>query len=131
MSDKLPAPCQHCKATGFFEGSECRECDGKGYRLIVDGQVIPRKFERSGAARRRRTRTSHTLFGAHGRFAIRQSARNCLRGVTVKLAGLWDIFLLLGRHFRCIRSTRYAARAQVFPGDLVLGLPVFFARPWV
>jgi hypothetical protein len=55
MNDKLRAPCEHCKATGLFEGSECRECDGKGYRLIVDGRVVPRKFERSGMTRRRRT----------------------------------------------------------------------------
>jgi hypothetical protein len=53
MSDKLPAPCEHCKATGFFGGSVCRECDGKGYRLIIDGRVIPRKFESSGMTRRR------------------------------------------------------------------------------
>ena len=46
MSDKLPAPCEHCKATGFFGGSVCRECDGKGFRLIVDGRVIPQKFEK-------------------------------------------------------------------------------------
>jgi hypothetical protein len=54
-----------------------------------------------------------------------------LGGETVKLAGLKDIFALLRRHFRCIRGTRYAARAQVFSGDLVLGLPVFFACRWL
>jgi DnaJ-class molecular chaperone len=58
MSDKLPAPCEHCKATGFFGGSECRECDGKGYRLIVAGRVNPRKFESSGMIHRR-TQTRH------------------------------------------------------------------------
>jgi DnaJ-class molecular chaperone len=56
MSDKLPAPCEHCKATGLFGGSECRECDGKGYRLIVDGRVIPRKFEKGMTHRRKQTR---------------------------------------------------------------------------
>jgi hypothetical protein len=56
MSDKLPAPCVHCKATGFFGGSVCRECDGKGYRLIVDGRVIHRKFEKGMTRRRMQTR---------------------------------------------------------------------------
>jgi hypothetical protein len=51
-----------------------------------------------------------------------------LGGVAVKLAALGDILALLRRHFRCIRGARYAARAQLFPGDLVLGLPVLFAR---
>lgn len=37
MTDKLPAPCEHCGATGLFHGSECVECRGKGYRLIIDG----------------------------------------------------------------------------------------------
>jgi len=56
MSDQQPAPCEHCKATGLFDGSECRECDGKGYRLIADGRVAPRKFEKSGVTWRRRRR---------------------------------------------------------------------------
>jgi hypothetical protein len=51
-----------------------------------------------------------------------------LGGVAVKFAGLGDIFLLLCRHFRRIGRTRYTTRAQLFPGGLVLGLPVFFAR---
>jgi hypothetical protein len=54
-----------------------------------------------------------------------------LGSVAVKLAGLGDILALLRCHFRCIRGARYAARAQLFPGDLVLGLPVFFARRWL
>ena len=29
MTDKLPAPCEHCGATGIFHGSECIECRGK------------------------------------------------------------------------------------------------------
>ena len=39
MTDKLPAPCEHCGATGLFQGSECVECRAKGYRLIVEGRV--------------------------------------------------------------------------------------------
>ena len=34
MTEKLPAPCEPCHATGLFEGSECAQCRGKGYRLI-------------------------------------------------------------------------------------------------
>jgi hypothetical protein len=29
MTDKLPAPCEHCKGTGLSHGSEWRECKGK------------------------------------------------------------------------------------------------------
>jgi DnaJ-class molecular chaperone len=64
MSDKLPAPCEHCKATGLFGGSECRECDGKGYRLIIDGRVTPQRLERSGMIRRR-TQTRRTRTWTH------------------------------------------------------------------
>ena len=39
MTDKLPAPCEHCRATGISNGSECIECLGKGYRLMINGQV--------------------------------------------------------------------------------------------
>ena len=39
MTEKLPVPCQHCHATGLKAGAECRECAGKGYRLLVDGKV--------------------------------------------------------------------------------------------
>jgi hypothetical protein len=52
-----------------------------------------------------------------------------LRGVTVKLAGLGDIFTLLRCHRRSIRGSRDAARAQAFSGDVILGLSVLFARP--
>ena len=40
MADKLPAPCEHCSATGIFHGSECAECRGKGYRLIFEGRIV-------------------------------------------------------------------------------------------
>jgi len=39
MTDKLPAPCEHCSASGIFHGIECAECHGKGYRLMIDGRV--------------------------------------------------------------------------------------------
>jgi len=39
MTEKLPIPCEHCSATGIFHGSECAECRGKGYRLMIDGQI--------------------------------------------------------------------------------------------
>jgi hypothetical protein len=41
MTDRLPAPCEHCGATGIFHGIECDECRGKGYRLMVDGRTAP------------------------------------------------------------------------------------------
>jgi hypothetical protein len=56
MNDKLPTPCEHCKATGLFEGGECPQCDGKGYRLIVDGRLISTIVERPRVARRRQPR---------------------------------------------------------------------------
>jgi DnaJ-class molecular chaperone len=36
MSEKLPAPCERCNASGLFHGISCEECQGKGYRLIID-----------------------------------------------------------------------------------------------
>jgi hypothetical protein len=36
MSEKLPAPCEHCNASGIFHGIECSECRGKGYWLMID-----------------------------------------------------------------------------------------------
>ena len=39
MNEKLPAPCERCRASGLFEGHECEECGGKGYRLIVNGNL--------------------------------------------------------------------------------------------
>jgi RecJ-like exonuclease len=37
MSEKLPVPCEPCKGTGLFCGSECEQCRGKGYRLTIHG----------------------------------------------------------------------------------------------
>jgi hypothetical protein len=66
MSDKQPIPCEHCKAKGLFGGDQCRECGGRGYRLVSDGRVSPSKFERSGVTRRRRRRSQeNALRGAH------------------------------------------------------------------
>ena len=47
MTEKLPAPCEHCKGTGLLHGVECRECRGKGYRLIVNGSPQPVHSKRS------------------------------------------------------------------------------------
>jgi len=41
MNEKLPFPCEACSASGIFHGSECEECRGKGYRLMVDGRLKP------------------------------------------------------------------------------------------
>ena len=39
MTDKLPAPCEHGSASGIFHGSQCVQCRGKGYRLMIDGRL--------------------------------------------------------------------------------------------
>jgi hypothetical protein len=56
MSENLPAPCEHCKATGMFRGSECHECGGKGYRLMINRAPSTPKPEREGSGRPRRER---------------------------------------------------------------------------
>ena len=45
MDEKLPIPCEHCKATGLFKGSDCRECGGKGYRLNVNRRTLQARTE--------------------------------------------------------------------------------------
>jgi hypothetical protein len=57
MEEKLPAPCEHCSATGIFHGIECAECRGKGYRLMVGGRLkpAPRPDHRNLSTGRRRT----------------------------------------------------------------------------
>src|SRR5580704_1242536 len=45
-------------------------------------------------------------------------------GVTIELAATGNIFFLLCRHSRCVRSTRHPARPQFCSGDLVLGRSV-------
>ena len=39
MTDKFLLHAEPCSATGIFHGSECVECRGKGYRLMIDGRV--------------------------------------------------------------------------------------------
>lgn len=39
MNEKVPAPCEHCAASGLFHGSECVECRGKGYRMIQGPRI--------------------------------------------------------------------------------------------
>ena len=46
MNEKLPAPCEPCKGTGLSHGSECEQCRGKGYRLIVNGAPAPTRIDR-------------------------------------------------------------------------------------
>jgi DnaJ-class molecular chaperone len=56
MSEKLPAPCEHCAGTELFHEMSCEECRGKGYRLVVDGRATKpsRPQRRSAAGRTRR-----------------------------------------------------------------------------
>jgi DnaJ-class molecular chaperone len=46
MNEKLPSPCDRCRATGLFQGADCEQCGGKGYRLISNGQPVPAKRDR-------------------------------------------------------------------------------------
>lgn len=41
MNEKLPAPCEACRGSGLRHGAVCGECQGKGYRLIVNGRQTP------------------------------------------------------------------------------------------
>ena len=50
MNEKLPAPCQACHGSGLRDGSECRECGGKGYRLFVNGNQIPMRRSAGNAS---------------------------------------------------------------------------------
>ena len=47
MNEKIPIPCQACKASGLREGIACKECGGKGHRVIIGGQLAapPRPAE--------------------------------------------------------------------------------------
>ncbi len=40
MNEKLPAPCEACRGSGLRDGSECVECQGKGYRLFINGAIL-------------------------------------------------------------------------------------------
>src|SRR5271167_812563 len=46
MNEKLPAPCEACRGTGMRHGALCGECQGKGYRLFVNGNQVPVRQER-------------------------------------------------------------------------------------
>jgi DnaJ-class molecular chaperone len=54
MNDKLPMPCQHCHASGLRAGVECRECAGKGYRLLVNGKEMAPRQDRAQQIQRPR-----------------------------------------------------------------------------
>ena len=47
MNDKMPVPCEHCHGTGIQGGIECRECGGKGHRVIVAGKLMSQKQTRA------------------------------------------------------------------------------------
>jgi DnaJ-class molecular chaperone len=40
VNDKMPVPCEHCRGTGIIAGIECRECRGKGHRVVVAGRMV-------------------------------------------------------------------------------------------
>jgi len=40
MNEKLPAPCEACRGSGLRRGAVCSECQGKGYRLMINGHQI-------------------------------------------------------------------------------------------
>jgi DnaJ-class molecular chaperone len=40
-NEKIPIPCENCHGTGIVRGIECRECLGRGHRVIVAGRVVP------------------------------------------------------------------------------------------
>jgi hypothetical protein len=50
MNEKLPAPCEHCRASGLRHGSVCNECQGKGYRLFVNGSEAQERLPRRPAS---------------------------------------------------------------------------------
>ena len=52
-NEKIPIPCEHCHGTGIVRGIECRECLGRGHRVIVAGRVVPPAREQRGYKGRR------------------------------------------------------------------------------
>jgi RecJ-like exonuclease len=40
-SEKIPVPCERCRGTGIVDGIECRECLGRGHRVVVAGRLVP------------------------------------------------------------------------------------------
>jgi len=61
MNEKIPIPCQACKATGLRDGIACKECGGKGHRMPMGGQLAatarlpapPKRWRSKPQARRR------------------------------------------------------------------------------
>ena len=43
MNEKLPIPCEHCRGTGIQSGLDCRECGGRGFRVMVAGTLQPNR----------------------------------------------------------------------------------------
>jgi hypothetical protein len=58
MNNRIPVPCQPCQGTGLRQGAQCRECDGNGYRLMVDGKLAPNSRREAGAGNNT-TSTNH------------------------------------------------------------------------
>jgi hypothetical protein len=46
MDEKLPAPCEKCRASRLRHGSVCDECQGKGYRLFINRSQTPESLKR-------------------------------------------------------------------------------------
>ena len=40
MNEKIPIPCEQCHGTGLNAGIECIECQGKGHRVVIGGNMI-------------------------------------------------------------------------------------------
>jgi len=45
MNEKIPAPCEPCHGSGMHHGNVCSDCQGKGYRMFVNGNQNPVKIE--------------------------------------------------------------------------------------
>src|SRR5262245_31228246 len=52
-NEKMPIPCEHCHGTGIIRGIECRECLGRGHRVVVAGRVVRPARQRPGTSRPR------------------------------------------------------------------------------
>jgi DnaJ-class molecular chaperone len=40
MNEKVPIPCERCRGTGLIAGIECKECEGKGHRVLIGGKLV-------------------------------------------------------------------------------------------
>ena len=45
MNEKVPIPCELCRGTGLTAGIECRECEGKGHRVLIGGKLVAQSRE--------------------------------------------------------------------------------------